>query len=211
MKRQGGSCSFVEAEGGEKRDEAKFGKFSRLLEAVHRLVYAKDDVGLAGGVGLVEGEEIKAGENVRGELVDEDFYELGRVKAGAKVEVRQVNRAKESVVRDDRVKEDVDGGERGNLSGGGGKRREDGHHQQYREHDGLRLSCSSAGGRGGGEKRGTPFPSPQDCSTWRERRLGGVVDGAEGPESFDEFDELVVASLQPLQTEGASKSRAEGE
>ncbi len=47
-----GSCSFVKAEGGEKKDEAKVGKFVRLLEAVHRLVYAKDDVGLAGGVGL---------------------------------------------------------------------------------------------------------------------------------------------------------------
>ncbi len=48
----------------------------------------------------------------------EDFDVLGRVEVGAKVEVRQVNGAKESVVRDDRVKEDVDGGERGDLSGG---------------------------------------------------------------------------------------------
>jgi hypothetical protein len=63
-------------------------------------------------------EEIKAGENVRGELVGEDFDVLGRVEVGAKVEVRQVNRAKESIVRDDRVKEDVDGGERGDLSEG---------------------------------------------------------------------------------------------
>jgi hypothetical protein len=67
---------------------------------------------------LDEGEEIKAGENVRGELVSEDFDVLGRVEVGAKVEVRQVNRAKKSVVRDDRVKEDVDGGERGDLSRG---------------------------------------------------------------------------------------------
>ncbi len=66
-----------------------------------------------------EGKEIiKAGENVRGELVGEDFDVLGRVEVGAKVEVRQINRAKESVVRDDRVKKDVDGGERGELSGG---------------------------------------------------------------------------------------------
>ncbi len=40
---------------------------------------------------------------------------------------------------------------------------------------------------------------------------GGVVDEAEGPESLDEFDELVVTSLQPLQTVGASKSGAKGE
>jgi hypothetical protein len=36
----------------EESDTAKVGNFSRLLEAVHRLVYyAKDDVGLARGVG----------------------------------------------------------------------------------------------------------------------------------------------------------------
>ncbi len=39
-----------------------------------------------------------------------DFDELGRVEVGPKVEVRQVNRAKESVVRHDRVKENVDAG-----------------------------------------------------------------------------------------------------
>ena len=38
-----------------------------------------------------------------------------------------------------------------------------------------------------------------------------VVDGTEGPGSFDELYELVVASLQPLQTVGASESGAEGE
>ncbi len=42
-------------------------------------------------------------------------------------------------------------------------------------------------------------------------RGGGVVDGAEGSGSLDELDELVVASLQPLQTVGASKSGAKGE
>jgi hypothetical protein len=38
-----------------------------------------------------------------------------------------------------------------------------------------------------------------------------VVDGAEGPGSLNELNELVVASLQPLQTVEASKSGAEGE
>ena len=38
-----------------------------------------------------------------------------------------------------------------------------------------------------------------------------MVDGAEGLGSLDEFDELVVASLQPLQTVGASKGGAKGE
>ncbi len=38
------------------------------------------------------------------------FDELGRVEVGAKVEVRQVNRAKESVVRHNRVEKNVDVG-----------------------------------------------------------------------------------------------------
>ena len=49
----------------------------------------------------------------------------------------------------------------------------------------------------------TTSPSPQDCNTWREE---GVVDGAEGPGSLDELDELVVAALQPLQTVGPARA-----
>ena len=62
MFKETGGGGFVETEGGEKRDEAKVGKFARLLEAVHRLVDAKDDVGLAGGGGLEEGKEIRTAE-----------------------------------------------------------------------------------------------------------------------------------------------------
>ena len=62
-----GGGGFEEAEGGEKRDEAKVGKFARLLEAVHRLVYSKDDVGLAGGVGFKEGN---SGGRERGRRID---------------------------------------------------------------------------------------------------------------------------------------------
>ncbi len=50
-----------------------------LLEAVHRLVYSKDDVGLAGGVGFEEGKETEVGENGGRELMGKDFYILGRV------------------------------------------------------------------------------------------------------------------------------------
>ncbi len=38
-----------------------------------------------------------------------------------------------------------------------------------------------------------------------------MVDGAEGPGSLDKLNKLVVASLQPLKAEGASKSGAECE
>ena len=105
MFKETGGGGFVETEGGEKRDEAKVGKFARLLEAVHRLIYSKDDVGLAGGVSLDEGMEIEVGENGGGELMGEDFDVLARVEVGAKVKVRQVNGAEESVVGDDRVEE----------------------------------------------------------------------------------------------------------
>ena len=99
----------METKSGEKRDEAKVGKFSLLLEAVHRLVYAKDNIGLARGGGFKEGKEIEAGENGGGELMGEEFDVLGRVEVGAKVEVGEIDGAEERVVGDDRVEEDVDG------------------------------------------------------------------------------------------------------
>ncbi len=87
MFKETGGGDFEETEGGEKRDEAKVGEFARLLEAV----YSKDDVGLAGGVGLDEGEKVKVGENSGRELLGEDFYILGRVEVGSKVKVREIN------------------------------------------------------------------------------------------------------------------------
>jgi hypothetical protein len=114
VERVGGACSDARAQVGEfsRILEAKVGEFSRTLEAVHRLVYTKDDVGLAGGVGFKEGKEIEAEENGGGELMGEDFYVLWRVEVGSEVEVREIDGDKESVVGDDRVEEDVDGWER---------------------------------------------------------------------------------------------------
>ncbi len=103
MFEEAGSGGFVEAEGGEKRNEAKVGQFARLLEAVHRLVYSKDDVGLARGVSLDEGGKVKVGENSGRELLGKEFDILGRVERSAKVKVREINGAKESIVRDNRV------------------------------------------------------------------------------------------------------------
>ncbi len=59
MFKKTGGGGFEEAKGGEKRDEAKVRELARLLEAVHRPVYSKDDVGLAG--------EERRGEERRGE------------------------------------------------------------------------------------------------------------------------------------------------
>ena len=149
VERVGGACSDARAQVGEfsRILEAKVGEFSRLLEAVHRLVDTKDDVGLAGGVCFEKGKEIKAGKNVRGELVGKDSNVLGRVEVSAKVEVREIDGAKETLsettelTRMLTVRKEVTWVE-------GGRKREDGHHPQCREHDGLHPSCSSAGGWG---------------------------------------------------------------
>ena len=43
---------------------------------------------------------------------------MGRVEVGAKIKVGEIDGAEEGIVGDDRVEEDVDGGERNDLSGG---------------------------------------------------------------------------------------------
>ena len=208
MFKETGGRGFEEAEGGEKRDEAKVGQFARLLEAIHRLVDAKDDVGLAGGVGLDEGKEIEVGENGGREEMGEDFDILGRVEVGAKVKIRQVNRPKESAVRNDRVKEDVDGRERSDLGGGGAGR---GKTVTTRSAANTTVYARRVAALGAGEeeRRGGPLLLRHGVVIRGEG--GGVVDGTEGPGSFDELNKLVVASLQPLQTVGVSESGAEGE
>jgi hypothetical protein len=149
------------------------------------------------------------GENVRGELVGEDFFDvLGRVEFGAKVEVRQVNRAKESVFRDDRVKEDVDGGERGDLSGGRTRR---GKTVTTRSAANTTVYARRVAALGAGEEERSRGPILLRHGIVVRGGGGGVVDGTEGPGSFNELNKLVVASLQPLQTVGASKSGSEGE
>ena len=69
-----------------------------------------------------EGEKVKVGENSGRELLGKKFDILGRVEGSAKVKIRQVYRAKESVIGDDRIKKDVDGWERSDLGGGGAGR-----------------------------------------------------------------------------------------
>ena len=98
----------------------------------------------------------------------EDFYVLGRVEVGAKIKVGEIDGAEESIVGDDRVEEDVDGGERSDLSGGRTGRGKV--TTRSATNTTVYTRRSSAGGRGGGEKRGTTSPSPRDCSTWRGRR-----------------------------------------
>ena len=207
LKKTGGG-GFEETEGGEKRDEAKVREFARLLEAVHRLVDAKDDVGLAGGGGLEEGKEIEVGENGGRELVGENFYILGRVKVGSKIEIRQVNRAKESIVGDNRIEEDVDGRKRSDLGGWGAGR---GKTVTARSAANTTVYARRVAALGAGEEERSGGPLLLRHGVVVRGEGGGVVDGTEGSGSFDELNKLVVASLQPLQTVGASESGAEGE
>ncbi len=52
-----------------------------------------------------------------------NFDKLGNGKGGTEVEICQVDRAERSIVRHDRVEQDVHGGEGGDVGGGraGGK------------------------------------------------------------------------------------------
>jgi hypothetical protein len=207
MLEETGSGSFVEAEGGEKRDEAKVGEFSRLLEAVHRLVYTKDDVGLAGGVSFKEGKEIEAGENGGGELMGEDFYVLGRVEVGSKVEVREIDEAKETLSETTELKRMLTVGREATWVEGSGR----GKTVTTRSAANTTVYTRRVAALGAGEEERSGGPLLL-CHGVVIRGGGeSVVDGIEGPGSFDKLDELVVASPQPLQTVGAGKCGAEGE
>ena len=155
-----------------------------------------------------EGVKVKVRENSGRELVGEEFDVLGRGERSAEIEVRQVNRAKESVVGDDRVEKDVDGGERSDLGGGGAR---GGKTVATRSAANTTVYARRVAALGAGEEERSGGPLLLRHGVVVRGEGGGVVDGTEGPGSFDELYELVVASLQPLQTVGASESGAEGE
>jgi len=195
LKRQGVEVSWKPKVERRETNKAEVRKFARFLEAVHRLIYSKDDVGLAGGVGFKEGKEIEAGENGGGELMGEDYYVLGRVEVGAKIKVGEIDGAEEGIVGDDRVEEDVDGGERSDLSGGRTGR---GKTVTTRSAANTTVYARRVAALGAGEEERSGGPL-LFCHGVVVRGGGGsVVDGTEGPGSFDELNELVVASLQPL-------------
>jgi hypothetical protein len=94
------------------------------------------------------------------------------------------------VVRDDRVKEDVDGGERGDLSGGTTGR---GKTVTTRSAMNTTVYARRVAALGAGlERSGGPLLRHGIVVRGGG---GGVADGTEGPGSFDELDKLVVASL----------------
>ena len=155
-----------------------------------------------------KGMKVKMGENSRRELVGEDFYVLGRGERGAKIKVGEVDRPKESVIRHNRVKQDIDSRERSDLGGGGAGR---GKTVATRSAANTTVYARRVAALGAGEeeRRGGPLLLRHGVVVRGEG--GGVVDGTQGSVSFDELDKLVVASLQPLQAVGASEGGAEVE
>ena len=151
-----------------------------------------------------EGMKFKMGENSRRELVGEDFYVLGRGERGAKIKVGEVDRPKESVIRHDRVKQNIDSRERSDLGGGGAGR---GKTVTTRSAANTTVYARRVAALGAGEEERSGGPLLLRHGVI----IRGVVDGTEGPGSFDELNKLAVASLQPLQTVGSSESGAEGE
>ena len=69
-----------------------------------------------------EREEVKTREDRVGEEMGGEFDVLGRGKVGAKVEVRQIDGPKESISRDNRIKEEIDAGKRSDMGGRGAGR-----------------------------------------------------------------------------------------
>jgi hypothetical protein len=134
-------------------------------------------------------------------LTGEEFDVLGRVMIDVKVEVGEIDGAEKGVVGDDRVEEDVDGRERGDLGGGrAGERRGETVTTRSAANTAVyarRVAALGALGAGEVERGGGPLLLRRGVVV-----RGSVVDEAEGPGSLDELDELVVASLQPLQTVG---------
>ncbi len=105
--------------------------------------------------------------------------------------------------------EDVDGRERGDLGAGRAGRR--GKTAIARSAANTAVYPCRVAALGAGEEERGRGPLLLRHGVVIRGGGEGVVDGAEGPGSLDELDELVVASLQPLQTMGASKSGAKGE
>ena len=155
-----------------------------------------------------EGEKVKVGENSGSELLGKEFDILGRVERSAKIKVREVDRPKEGVVRHDRVEQNIDSRKRSDLSGGGAGR---GKTVTTRSAANTTVYARRVAALGAGEEERSGGPLLLRHRVVVRGEGGGVVDGTEGSGSFDELNELVVTTLQPLQTEGASESRVEGE
>ena len=111
------------------------------------------------------------------------------------------------MARHDRIKEEVNAGERGDVSGGGAGRLE------AVTSGGAANAAVNAGGEAAkraGEKEGGERPL-----LFRDRVKvggggGGEVDGTEGASGLDQLHQFGVAGEKPLETVGARQGRAKG-
>ncbi len=79
-------------------------------------LYTENDVRLSRFILLDEGEKRKARQDFGEKKISIDFNKLRVSKGRFKIKIGQVNRAKVSVRRDNRVEQDVHTGKRGNKS-----------------------------------------------------------------------------------------------
>ena len=101
-----------EVKGLEKRDKTEIGQLTCLFEAVHSLLDSEDYVRLSGLVLFEEGLEGEARQDGWREDVSVDFNVLRGGESRFKIEVSEVNRPKDSIRRDNRIKKNIYTGER---------------------------------------------------------------------------------------------------
>jgi hypothetical protein len=111
------------------------------------------------------------------------------------------------MTRHDRVEQEVDTGERGDVSGGGAGRLE------AVTSGGAANATVHAGGEAAnraGEKEGGGRPLLLRYRVEVGGGGGGEVDGTEGASGLDQLHQFGVAGEKPLKTVGARQSRAKG-
>ncbi len=208
MTKQTGSGSLKKAKGRQERDKAMVAKLTGFFKAVHYLVDPEEAVSLAGRVDLSEGEERETGQDFRRVGVDKDFYELRREERSAEIKINKVERAKDSIFRDDSVKNAVKGGER---SGVGGGRAGGGETVTTRSsaHATLDVVGERAERTWGEEGEGRPLLLDDPIIVGR--RGGARVDGVEGAGGGDQLDEFRAVTDGPLGPKGADQGGPKGE
>ena len=118
MTKETGGGGFIKPVLFEEADDALVAQFSRLLKTVHGLLDPEKNISFSGSIDLDKGEKGKAREDCRGISVNIDLKELRGWESSVKIKISEVDCAKEGRGRDDRVKQDVNGGEGSDVLGG---------------------------------------------------------------------------------------------
>jgi hypothetical protein len=200
--------SFKKAKGRQERDKATVTELTGFFKAVHCLVDPEQAVPRSGRVDLDEGEERETGQDFRRVRVNKDFYELRREERSAEIKVNKVERAKDSIFRDDSVKDAVTGGERSGVGGGraGGGETVITRSSAHSTQDVVGERAERTWG-----EEGEGGPHLLDDPIIVGRRGGTRVDGAEGVGGGDQLGEFRAVTDGPLGLKGADQSGPKGE